>query len=327
MDEGEANMLTINKFFHVVLIFAALMLVPPEVKAEKRIGFLLFSEETRYYDAKKGLLDQLSKAGFKEPVIKITAENAHGNKVKASEIVRKFAEEKFNLIIPLGTSATIAVTREITEIPVVFSMVWDPVEVGVAKGWKSSGNNTTGTSPKVPMTDLMRSLKELAPVKRLAVLYTPGEKNSEAIIKELREVVADFGITLVPVILTKQEEIPEVLSGVVPTVDAVYLTGSSVVGLSVPLIVDIATKAKVATITHNEEFIDKGVLMGVCANPYKLGRMAGEKAVKILRGAKPSAIPIEADKKFDLILNSKTAKAGTFMIPPSFMKKVNRKIE
>ena len=118
-----------------------------------------------------------------------------------------------------------------------------------------------------------------------------------------------------------------ILPAVVQTVDAIALTGSSIHYSSVPMIVDMATKAKVITITHIEEFVDKGALMGISANPYLQGRLAGEKAVKVLKGAKPSSIPIETPKKLDFVLNMKTAKAGQFQIPEKFKKMVTRTVE
>jgi putative ABC transport system substrate-binding protein len=123
------------------------------------------------------------------------------------------------------------------------------------------------------------------------------------------------------------EEVDKILMEVVHTADAIYLTGSSIIGLTTPLIVDIANKEKVITITHLEDLVDKGALLGVCVNSYREGLLAGEKAVKILKGAKPSSIPIELPKKIDLIFNMKSAKAGQFQVPPDFMKNVTRTIE
>jgi putative ABC transport system substrate-binding protein len=91
--------------------------------------------------------------------------------------------------------------------------------------------------------------------------------------------------------------------------------------------VDTANKAKVVTITHLDDLAEKGALLGVCANSYHVGRLAGTKAIKILRGAKPSSIPIESEKRIDVILNMKTAKAGRFTIPPGFMKAVTKTTE
>jgi ABC-type uncharacterized transport system substrate-binding protein len=53
------------------------------------------------------------------------------------------------------------------------------VEAGIAKNWKDSGNNTTGASTRIPVSTLIGKLKEFAPVKRLALLYTPGEKGGK----------------------------------------------------------------------------------------------------------------------------------------------------
>jgi ABC-type uncharacterized transport system substrate-binding protein len=58
-----------------------------------------------------------------------------------------------------------------------------------------------------------------------------------------------------------------------------------------------------------------------------MGQLAGDKAVKILKGGKPSSIPIESAKKSNVILNMKTAKKGRFQIPPDLMKTVTRTIE
>jgi len=206
-------------------------------------------------------------------------------------------------------------------------MVYDPVETGIAKNWKSSGNNTTGSSPLIPMSRVLDNLKELAPVKRLAMLYAPDEKQSVAQLRELQKIQASFQIKVIPVILSNKEDVARILPQVVNNVDAFYLTGSSIVGVTAPMIVETANKSKVATITHLDDLADKGALLGVCVNSYLVGSLAGEKAVKILRGAKPSSIPIETPKKLDFILNMKTAKAGQFQIPPRFMNTVTRTIE
>ena len=320
-------MRTMKKFLVSAVVFLTLALFSIEAGAEKRIGVLLFSEEARYIEATKGFMDTLKERGFGEPQTKIIIENAGGNKAKVAELVQKFAAAKMDLIFTLGTSATTAVAREIKDVPIVFSVVYDPVEAGIAKNWKSSGNNTTGTSSKVPMSKLMDSLKVFAPVKRLAVLYTSGEKNSEAQLKDLQGIQADYGIKVVPVPLTRTEEVAQLLPVVIRSTDALYVTGSNLVNSQISIIVDMATKGKVITITHLDDLVEKGVLLGVCSDSYPMGRLAGEKAVKILKGARPSSIPIELLKQCDVMINLKTAKAGDFQVPPDFMKTVRRTIK
>jgi ABC-type uncharacterized transport system substrate-binding protein len=94
------------------------------------------------------------------------------------------------------------------------------------------------------MARVVKSLKDFAPVKKLAVLYTPGEKNSEVQLIELQKIQESSQIKIIPVILSKEEDVIRILPKVVDTVDALYLTGSSIVGATVP-IMEIANKPRV----------------------------------------------------------------------------------
>jgi len=314
-------------WFLLVGLVVMIMYVPPEARAEKRIGILRYTEESRFIESQRGIMDQLKKDGFGEAAVKFTSETAGGSKMKAGEIAQKFAAAKMDLIIAVGTSAAIAVTKVIKDVPIVLSTVYDPIEAGIAKEWKSSGNNTTGSSTRIPMVKVVKSLKDFRPVKKLAVLYTPGEKNSELQLIELQKIQESSQLKVIPVILSKEEDVTRILPKVVDTVDAFYLTGSSIVGATVPIIVKIASKPRVATISHLDDLIDKGALLGVCVDSYRVGRLAGEKAVKVLKGAKPSSLSIETPKKLDVVLNMKTAKEGKFQIPSEFRKTVTRIIE
>jgi len=173
----------------------------------------------------------------------------------------------------------------------------------------------------------MDSLNKYLPVKRLAVLYTPGERNSEAQLKDIQDIQTRYRIKVIPVPLTKPEEFAQLLPLVIHSADALYITGSNLVNSHIATIVDMSAKAKVVTISHLEDLIEKGVLLGVCPSSYLMGRLAGEKAVKIFKGAKPSSIPIETLKQFDVMINMKTARAGGFQLSPDFMKTVTRAIK
>jgi putative ABC transport system substrate-binding protein len=177
------------------------------------------------------------------------------------------------------------------------------------------------------MVNVLDNLKLLRQVKRLAVLYTAGEKNSEATLKDLQKIQAKAGIKIIPVLITTNEDIDQLLPEVLHTVDGLYITGSNLVNSRIATIVDMTTKAGVITVSHLEDLMEKGVLVGVCADSYTMGRLAGDKAVRILRGAKPSSLPIEVLTKFDVFLNMKTVKKGKFQIPSEFMNTVTRKIE
>src|SRR5208337_1743315 len=185
---------SLSKSFFAAVVFLIATLLSVNARAEKRIGFLLFSNESRYLEAAEGAKDKLYEAGYTKSNTHYIIEKADANKAKAVELVKEFAREKLDLIVTLGTSSTVIVAREIKDVPIVFGIVYDPVDAGIAKSWKSSGNNTTGTSTKIPMVKVISTLELLRPIKRLAVLYTPGEKNSETTLKDLQNIQAKFGI-------------------------------------------------------------------------------------------------------------------------------------
>ncbi len=317
----------IKKLFIMAMVFLFGMPFSAEAGAKPKIGILLFTQETHYTETLNGIMDQLKKEGFGESDADFIVENAEGNKAKSVELSQKFAAAKMDLVIVLGTTATLIAMNEIKDAPIVFSMVYDPVDSKIAQDWKRSGNNTTGSSNNMPMSNVIHALKGLAPVKRLAVLYQPNERNSVSQLKNLQDEQNNLQIKVIPVPITKEEDVAQILPNVIGNADALYISGGSILGDMVPTIVDIATEAKLITATNLKERVERGVLLGVCANSYAVGVLAGEKAAKVLRGAKPASIPIGTLKKFDVLLNMKTAKAGRFQIPPKFMKTVTKTIE
>ena len=310
-----------------VLALLLLGLIAFEARAEKRIGLITYSEEGFYLKSQKGLLDLLSAEGFGTATVILTIENAQGSKAKASELVQRYVTAKPDLLITLGTSVTIFALKEIRDIPIVFSTVYDPIEAGIAKDWASSGNNCTGASTRISPAKILELVREFTPIKTLGVLYTPGEKNSESQLKGLQDIQAASGVKIVPIILARKDEVAQILPEVVNAVDAVYLTGSTIVGGSVPAIVEIANQAGVLSISHLDDVIEKGAVLGICTNSYLVGKLAGEKAVQVFRGANPSTIPIESGKEIDIILNRQSATAGKFQIPEPFLKKITKFID
>ena len=325
------NKKQVRRALACLAVFTAQFLgtVPRGLAAEtpKVIGILVWSEESRYTLAKDAIVEQLKKEGFVEPKARYLIENADGNRAKVVKITQDFIAQKVDIIIPLGTSAATGVAKEVKDIPIVFSTVYDPVGSKIAKDWASSGNNTTGSSSNVKIAKLFMHVKSIAPVKNVAVLYTPGQANSELQLKSAEAAQEEAGIKIVPVALTTKEEVPVVLSHVIQKCEAMYLTGSSIVGDTLPTIIDLTSKAKIITFSHLDDIVEKGALLGLAANHVELAKLAATKAAKVLRGAKPSSIPIEPLKNLDVIINMKTLKATGIELPAEFRKLITKTIE
>ena len=252
----------------ITMMLAVIPFIPlsnTNASENKKIGILMFSDALRYHEAVSGIRDVLDKAGYRKPHTEIIMENAMGNKAKMAELVRQFAEAKLDLIFTLGTSAAVPTAREIKEVPLVFSVVYDPVEAGIAKSWRSSGNNTTGVSNKIPMDRIMERLVQFTSVKRLAVLYTIGEKNSSPNYVICRRCMHDSALTFYqppwPVERIFRRFCPSVAQ-----LGRVVSQGCPVVTDQLSLIVELANRAKIVTVTHLEDLVEKGALLGVCAD-------------------------------------------------------------
>jgi putative ABC transport system substrate-binding protein len=287
--------------------------------AKKRIGVLMFSSELRYKQSLTGFLAGLSKSGYPASAIEVTVEDAESSKAKAAEVVKRFSNSKLDLIYTLGTTAAQAVTAEIKGTPVVFSSVYDPVAAGIAKSWKTSGNNSTGNSPRIAMATLISKLRPVAPFIRIGVLYTPGEKNSETQVADLHGLEVDGHTKIVPIPISEKKDIAILLPRALKMVDSVYITGSNQVGSALDEILGFANAAHIATFTHLRDLVERGVMLGVCSDPLIGGAAAGAIASRIFKGTKPEAIPIEEAKLTDVIYNAKTAKAAGITLPKSFL--------
>lgn len=301
-----------------VVVLAVIVLCAGGGHAGTQIGVLLYSEEPRYAEAFRGVRDALAKQGFREPAVRFDVRSAGGSKAVAARIARDFRSSDVRMIVTLGTNATLAAVGENSTIPILFSMVYDPVESGVVQSWSRPGGNATGTSPKIEMSRIITFLRK-AGVRRLLVLYTPSERNSEIQLKELLG-AAEKGIEVEPLMIRNAEEISTLLPLVLPRADGVYVTGSSVIGRSIGKVTGLLNQRGVLSVTHLKDLVDLGVMVGLAADPYRLGLKAGSKGARILSGHSPSTIPVETDDSPTLHVNDSSLRHARITIPPELLR-------
>jgi serine/threonine protein kinase/ABC-type uncharacterized transport system substrate-binding protein len=293
--------------------------------AETRIALLLWNAQVRYQRCRDGVIEELRAEGFVEPQVGITVAHADAHPDRVVELARQFAGEGMNVVVPVGTSAAVGAAAEIKDIPVVFAFVFDPVTSRIAKSWKSSGNNTTGSSSKTPAPLLLKSLREIAEVKKLAVLYTPGERNTEAQLADFQALkVSDLEV--IPSPISDRPDIAPTIAKLEGTAEAVLLAGSAVIGDNAAYIVQLANKARLLTATQSQG-LESRVLLGVTVNPDDVGRLAGKKCAMVLKGEKPASIEIEALATSDVIINLRVAKALDLNIPEGVKRAATRLVE
>lgn len=233
---------------------------------------------------------------------------------------------KPDLIYTYGTPNTLAVVGPydapptasfVRDIPVVFALVAAPVQVKIAPSLASSGRNVTGAVHVVPTDVQMRAMQSYRPFQKVGVIYSPNEKNSLAIIKEMQAFCAGIGVE----VLTQ----PLKVNGTRATGDGVedfvrelkekgadwlYLPADTFLASIFDRVGPTALQVKLPTFGATEYFLREGLgLVGLVSRYYSVGQLAASKAVEILvEHVPPEKIPIETLKRFALIINMSVAK-------------------
>ncbi len=316
-----------------VLGLVVLMLglcIPAGVFAQEKVkvGILLFSSESGYPTSSKGILEGLKKEGFDETKVDFDIRNAQGNNENVTLIAKEFVDKKVNLIMPIGTPAAIGVYKIEKVIPIVFSNVFDALSAGIAKSLESSGTNATGSSTWVEMYNIVKVLRQICPGKRIGVLYTDTEKQTIAQLESFKKLQDTLGIIVIAVNVAKPDDaVGAAQSLVEQQVDSIFITGGTIVGKSIPAILEVVNKAKIPTAAHLPDRVKKGVLLAVSGDSFKVGELAGKKAAQVLKGAKPTNIPIEPLTFYDITINAKTAEVIGLTIPAKLLESAKEVIK
>lgn len=276
--------------------------------------------------AKEGFVEGLKEKGYEEGKnIKFDYKNAQGDVSIAQTISQQFVNSKVDMIFAIATPAVQAAYNATKDIPVVFTAVTDPVAAEVAKDWKSSGNNVTGTSDMVPMDQQLELLKSLVPdVKTLGVIYNTSEANSLIQVEELKKEAKKVNINVKEISVTNVSEIDQNLTAALDSIDALYAPTDNTVASAYDLVGNRAVEKGVPILCAEEAGVSKGGLCSVGIDYFKLGKEAGYKAAEVLGGKKPSDIEITTLSDMTISVNTDVAKKLNITIPDDVLSKATK---
>jgi len=291
-----------------------------------QIGVLQFASHPALDAAREGFVDYLAQVGFKDgEKIKLDLQNAQRDMSVARTIAKKFVTDEKGLIYSIATPASQAAAKETNTIPIIFNAVTDPVKAGLVKGIDSSGNNVTGVSDFIPVKSQIELLLKIAPqVKRLGILYNAGEDNSRVLVDITRGVAKELKLDLVDATVTNSGEVFAATQTLVGRVDGIYTIQDNTVISGLESVIKVANKNRIPVLVPGVPSVERGGLATIGTSYYDLGRIAGEQALRILKGTKPSEIPVSYAKDFDIYLNQKTADEIGIRFPEDLTKKAKK---
>jgi putative tryptophan/tyrosine transport system substrate-binding protein len=255
---------------------------------------------------------------------------AEGRSERFLEIAAEFAQLKVDVIVAAGTPAVLAVKQATSVVPIVFVGAGDPVGTGLVASLPRPGGNVTGLSAQTTDTvgKRLELLRELMPgIRRLAIM---GNVDNPVSVLEMREIgaaCASLGLEVDALEIRRTADIVPAFEALKRGAEALYVPADPLVIANQIRINTLALGMRLPTMHGLREYVEAGGLMSYGPNFPDLFRRAADFVDKILRGAKPSDIPVEQPTKFELVINLITAKALGLEIPPTLLARADEVIE
>jgi putative ABC transport system substrate-binding protein len=216
-------------------------------------------------------------------------------------------------------------------VPIVFTIVPDPVGAGFVDSLARPGGNITGfLSFEYGISGKwLELLKQIAPgVTRAAVIRNPAISGGIGQFAAITSVAPSLGVEAVPINVSDPSEIERVLAAFMRSANSgLIVTGSALALIHRDLIVKLAAQHRLPAVYYDRSFVAAGGLLSYGPDFVDLYRRAASYVDRILRGEKPADLPVQAPTKYELVINLKTAKALGLAVPPSLLARADEVIE
>lgn len=255
--------------------------------------------------------------------------NANAEVATAATIAQGFGTDAaIDLAIGVGTQSTQAMVQTVTEIPVLFAAVTDPVAADVVETVERPGGNVTGVSDMNPVADQIALIAEILPdASSVGIVYGSGEVNSEVQVDLAKAAAKQHGLTIVEATATNVSEIPQAAASL-GDVDAIYVPTDNLVVSALATVIGYAEDHGITVVGADSTHVEGGAVATVGINYEKLGIQAGEMALRILEdGADPASTPVEYLSELELVVNLDAAKRMGVSVPPALVKRADRVID
>ena len=248
------------------------------------------------------------------------------------ELAADLVRLKVDLIVVGGGAGTVRPVKKATSIiPIVMTNVSDPIGAGFIASFARPGGNITGLSSV--SHDLsgkrLELLKESFPqVSRFAVLYDITNQTKRDEYKDTENTAQSLAVQLQSLEVKSPNDFEAALKAAAQKRSgAVLVLPNGLTNTHRKRIADLATQSRLPTMWAESQLLDGGGLMSYGPDYADLWYRAATYVDKILKGAKPAELPVEAPKKFELVINLKTAKQIGLTIPPNVLARADRVIK
>jgi putative ABC transport system substrate-binding protein len=248
---------------------------------------------------------------------------------------RRYATELLALapdVILASSSPAVAALQQATPtVPIVFVNIIDPVGAGFVDSLAQPGGNATGfISYEYGLSaKLLELLREIAPeLKRVAVLRDPAIATGIGQLAVIQAAAPSFGVEVRPVGVRDADEIERAVTAFARSSNGgLIVTGSPLTALHRKLIIALVARHRLPAVYPFRYYPTSGGLISYGPDTTDPFRRAAGYVDRILKGEKPSDLPVQAPTKYELVINLKTAKALGLEVPPTLLARADEVIE
>ena len=298
-----------------------------------RIGIL--SSTASVYPNEASVRSYLNVLGYEhEKHFVFVHRSAAGRDDRLPELAVELVRLKVDMIVPRGRPAILAAKAATRTIPIVMASEGDPVAAGLVTSLGRPGGNVTGLAVLIPDLSAKRLelLKEAVPrLARVGIMWNPGDTDRVEEWNAVRAAARALGLEVESLEVRSRDDLgPAIDLARKKRAGALLVLDGSVTTANPKRITDRAARNRLPAMYPRRLFVDSwdnDGLMSYEPDPHDLSRRVAAYVDRILKGAKPSDLPIEQPTKFDLIVNLKAAKAIGLSLPQSLVGRADRVIE
>jgi putative ABC transport system substrate-binding protein len=296
------------------------------------VGFLGSGSPNPFAQAVAALNRGLNQSGYTEGQnVTIEYRWAEGQFHRLPGLATDLVRRQVALILTSGPPASSAAKAATGTIPIVFTTGDDPVAAGLVTSLNRPGGNVTGVSFFTIALGAKRLelLHELVPNATVfAMIVNPKSPNADVQLKDAQAAARALGQQIHVFNASTENEIDAAFALVAKQKSDALLVGTDPFFTSQrDRLVALAAKNRIPAVYSLRDYAQAGGLMSYGASLTDAYRQAGIYAGRILKGAKPTDLPVMQSTKFELIINLKTAKALGLEVPPTLLARADEVIE
>jgi putative ABC transport system substrate-binding protein len=318
-----------------MLLGVSVLLRPHAGHAQQRptpvIGFLSSSSAADQRPFVAAFRKGLEEVGFMDGrTVRIVYRLADGHYERLPGLAGELVRIPVTVLAASGVTAALAAKASTTTIPVVFHTGGDPVQSGLVASLSKPGGNVTGVVSlnKILVPKQLELMHELTRTNVIAFLVNPDNGVVRSDMSNMRSAAQKRGVELRVVEARNTNEIDTAFANLVQQpARALMIQVDPFLDSQREQLAALAARYAVPTMGAYPEFAAAGGLISYGNSPSDAYRLVGNYAGRILKGERPTELPVQQSVKTELVINLKTAKALGLTIPPSLLARADQVIE